>query len=585
MTAGRQALEEERPGDDMATVFKRKEFRPIPEGAEIVAYRGKSYAKWTNAKTGQVQRAPLNKAGDRIVQEAEFYTVQYFDENGKRPKVGTRMADKDEAQKFANFLEAEAQKRRTGQSDAKAERYAKEARRPLSEHLADFRQYLQDKQNTPKYVELICARVGKLIDDCKAQHIADLTDAAVMAAIGAMKAGGASLQTCNHYIRGIKQFSRWLRLQKRNPDDSLAALAGFNVDTDRRYVRREMTPDELVELLRTVETYTTANHNMPGPDRAMAYRVALGTGFRAKELRSLTPASFDLDADPPTVTVTAGYSKRRRLDVQPIRQDLAELLRPWLAKYERDERPFAAMPAATARMLRDDLDEARRRWLQDAKTDAERAERERSDFLKHIDGDGRVLDFHGTRHTYVSAIVAGGASVKTCQELARHSTPTLTIGRYSHTRLHDLTAALDALPDLTPPATTTTANVIAATGTDGETAEVLRGQKWEQKWEQYSGKSTPEAANRGERPVSCPTLESDTDHGQDGGPNVLAFRDLARSEPQAAERGESEKRQKKQEAPVGVEPTNGGFANRQRTPKNIGKTGYSRCWEGTTWGS
>jgi len=79
---------------------------------------------------------------------------------------------------------------------------------------------------------------------------------------------------------------------------------------------------------------------MLGPDRAMAYRVALGTGFRAKELRSLTPASFDLDADPPTVTVTAGYSKRRRQDVQPIRPDLAELLRPWLAKYGRDEPPF-----------------------------------------------------------------------------------------------------------------------------------------------------------------------------------------------------------------------------------------------------
>jgi hypothetical protein len=32
-------------------------------------------------------------------------------------------------------------------------------------------------------------------------------------------------------------------------------------------------------------------------------------------------------------------------------------------------------------------------------------------------------DFHAQRHTYISGIVAGGkASVKTCQELARHST-------------------------------------------------------------------------------------------------------------------------------------------------------------------
>ena len=34
------------------------------------------------------------------------------------------------------------------------------------------------------------------------------------------------------------------------------------------------------------------------------------------------------------------------------------------------------------------------------------------------------------------------------QELAHHSTPTLTIGRYAHTRFHDLEGALEALPSL-----------------------------------------------------------------------------------------------------------------------------------------
>ena len=36
--------------------------------------------------------------------------------------------------------------------------------------------------------------------------------------------------------------------------------------------------------------------------------------------------------------------------------------------------------------------------------------------------------------------------MKDAQELARYSTPTLTIGTYSHTRLHGLTGALEALP-------------------------------------------------------------------------------------------------------------------------------------------
>jgi integrase len=46
-------------------------------------------------------------------------------------------------------------------------------------------------------------------------------------------------------------------------------------------------------------------------DRLMLYRVALGTGFRAGEIASLTPASFDLGAAPPTVTVAAGQSRAR----------------------------------------------------------------------------------------------------------------------------------------------------------------------------------------------------------------------------------------------------------------------------------
>ena len=54
-------------GETMATVYKRRELRPIPDGATIGTYRGKPYATWTDAK-GKAQRAPLNAAGDRIIQ-------------------------------------------------------------------------------------------------------------------------------------------------------------------------------------------------------------------------------------------------------------------------------------------------------------------------------------------------------------------------------------------------------------------------------------------------------------------------------------------------------------------------------------
>ena len=86
-----------------------------------------------------------------------------------------------------------------------------------------------------------------------------------------------------------------------------------------------------------------------------------------------------------------------------------------------------------------------------------------------------VADFHATRHTYVSGIVAGGASVNTCQELARHSSPVLTIGKYSHARLHDIAGALDELPDLQPEEPETERQALRATGRDGKTEQDAGG--------------------------------------------------------------------------------------------------------------
>jgi len=182
----------------------------------------------------------------------------------------------------------------------------------------------------------------------------------------------------------------------------------------------------------------------------MLYRVAAGTGFRASEMRSLTPASFDLDADPPTVAVEAAYSKRRGHDVQPTPKPLAIVLQPWLARKAK-RAPVFDLPQRTAEMLRADLAAAG---------------------IASRDEAGHVVDFHSPRHTYVSHIVEGGASVKVAQELARHSTPTLTIGRYAKTRLHDLTAALEGLPIGDP--TKTEAATLRATGTDDDVQRLVQ---------------------------------------------------------------------------------------------------------------
>ena len=59
--------------------------------------------------------------------------------------------------------------------------------------------------------------------------------------------------------------------------------------------------------------------------------MALSTGLRASELASLTTDGLDLESSPPTVTVKAGYSKRRRLDILPLPADILEQARGWLS--------------------------------------------------------------------------------------------------------------------------------------------------------------------------------------------------------------------------------------------------------------
>jgi hypothetical protein len=202
----------------------------------------------------------------------------------------------------------------------------------------------------------------------------------------------------------------------------------------------------------------------------MVYRLALGTGFRAKELRSLTPESFELDGDMPAVIVAAAYSKHRRKDRQPIRRDLADMLRPWLADKPQGQPVFGRLPSGTSRILQSDLAAARKAWLQEAPSEGTRRAREKCDFLKYENAAAEVVDFHAMRHTYISGIVAGGASVKTAQELARHSDPALTIGRYSHARPRDMQNALDTMPSLVPAAPKAEAqgNRSVIVGTDGD---------------------------------------------------------------------------------------------------------------------
>jgi integrase len=467
----------------MATVFQRTKKKPLPAGAQVVERKGKRLAEWLDAR-GKWRTGKLSKDGSGILTKASTYTVRFVDEHGHTREVGTRCRDYAAAEQLGRELEKRAMQRREGLLDPAQERFAKAARASIAEHAAAHVEHLRAAGNTPKHVRTVERHLRAVFAAAGIGRLPELKSAAVLSAMSAMRnpptvegegkqKQPASLATCNGHLRSVKGFSRWLWKQRLAPEDSLLDLGLFNAETDRRHIRREMRAEEVRWLLDVTEQRTLPEHGAPGPTRAMCYRLAAATGFRASELRSLTTDSFDLDATPPTCTVEAGYSKRRKRDVQPLPDALVEPLRAWVSGFDPGEHVFSGIAGDTARMLRSDLTAARSAWLAAAQSEAEQQEMQATDFLLYSDRQGHVADFHSLRVLYISRVVASGASVKEAQTLARHSTPLLTMNTYSRATLLDVAGAVSGLGDLlTSQPTRPEAEAQRATGTDGRAEAV-----------------------------------------------------------------------------------------------------------------
>jgi len=154
--------------------------------------------------------------------------------------------------------------------------------------------------------------------------------------------------------------------------------------------------------------------------------------YRNPDLVRVFEAWFDLPAAIRAgilAMVEAAYSKHRRRDVLPLRDDVVAALREYLGAGGRTSRSGRVWPRswyrASARMLRIDLEAAG---------------------IPYQDEGGHVFDFHALRHQFISNLARAGVHPKAAQALARHSTITLTLDRYTHVDLPDLSSALDRLP-------------------------------------------------------------------------------------------------------------------------------------------
>ena len=240
----------------------------------------------------------------------------------------------------------------------------------------------------------------KIIEGCEFRLIFDISASRVQAFLADLKRNGMGQRTVNHYLAAVKQFTKWLIEDRRTDDNRLAHLKGGNAKLDLRRERRELNGAEIARLLETARNCNRPGFCLNGRQRFRLYATALGTGLRASELASLTPAHFELDSRPPTVRINAADEKSRRGDVIPISTDLVALLKPWLATMHQDAPLWPGNWAKNKRagkFMQSDLKQAG---------------------IPYVDVGGRYADFHALRHTYLSRLSRSGASPKAMQRLA-----------------------------------------------------------------------------------------------------------------------------------------------------------------------
>ena len=400
------------------------------------------------------------------------YTA-WWTEHGRR-RYRRAYTDKDASRRLAQRLQKQADRRAEGLIDPADEH----RQTPIQEHVDDFIATLP-KSRSPRYRQQHKARILAAITGTQAVRLHELDHVKIKRYLDRREDLGD--YTRNEYITSIKALTRWAVDCDRLDKDPLKLLKPAKRKAiEPEHPRRALTMEQIAtlldaasrrplhekqlirrgpnkgKLLGKVTPRVKRQMRLLGRNRRMAYMIAVWTGLRRTEIKSLRWGDVDLDGAMAKIRLRAATTKSKRADVITVHPQLADEL--------RRHRPFNAKD--TDSVVTSDPD------MKVMRADLKFAQ------IEDVDEMGRYVDFHALRLTCNTMLAAAGISHRVRQAHMRHTDPRLTANTYTDETLLPIASEVSsapAIPDVDAPQTDTIA--LLATGTDQTGAQRPAQQK------------------------------------------------------------------------------------------------------------
>ncbi len=357
------------------------------------------------------------------------YQGFFIDQTGKK-RFFTGSKKRSETLRIARKLEDDARQVKLGYREPRQTHF-KYRERPFAEAVTEYLEWGRcqgGKKNRPWSEHHLAHKRRHLqlwAETLDLQVLGDLDGflPRVEATVRELANRGKAGKTIANITEAIVSFCNWCAIRGYLSENPLAKLSRVDATPESQY--RALTVDETRRLLEVA------------PDHLrLLYAVAMVTGLRAGELRSLTREHLDTERG--GLRLDPAWTKNRQPGFQPLPKRMIRQLESFCGSgivqslYQQFFRKFVCpkdallyVPSHPARELDKDL---------------------RAAGIPKSTPEGKIA-FHALRTSFVTLTYEAGATHKEAQELARHSTPGLTANTYARTRNERLAGITERVAD------------------------------------------------------------------------------------------------------------------------------------------